>query len=195
MTLRPLESGGFFLHPDDLLLDHSWSGSSGPLSRSVWHTRWCTGSRLPGGTTERLLQNVASRILISVENQSTPGTPMRPDRQTLLDPLPAPRTVLRGELRGYRKNCNVLQPPIVPYPGEKAAPGRITDTLGQMMILHHILYLQGFVGNQGASRNVFTVNEEGHHRPAGGPPRLSEQRSYWHSPAGIALAITPHRPQ
>jgi hypothetical protein len=37
---------------------------------------------------------------------------------------------------------------IVLHPGEKAAPGGIIDRFGEVPVLHHVSYLQVFVGNE-----------------------------------------------
>src|SRR5260221_9608607 len=133
LTLCPHECGRFLVPPAGAT-DHLAVGSRSPAVPKR------LGSRVPHGTTSRSLlersrQDVARRVVVSVQDQAAPRTDMGTHRQTLVDPPPTARTRFARVVRGDGDDRNALHLPVVFDPLAEACPAGVGDALGQVPIL------------------------------------------------------------
>jgi len=146
LTLPWLKHRGFLVPRDGLRQCPLGQGSSGHFSPGVF--RQAGGFRLPDGTLQRFLQDVARGVLVAVEDESASGADMRPHGEGLLD-HPAASTALLGGPGGFdRKDWHAMDDPVVPDPAQECSPARIMDGFGEMAVPLHVAYLQVFKGNQ-----------------------------------------------
>ena len=107
-----------------------------------------TGKSHQNKDAESSMQDIQRRIFVSIQDDSTGRTDVGTDGETLFDPCPTQRTLLRSELRGNGNHWDVMHGCVVLHPLQERAPGGITDRFGEMPIAHHIADLQVFVGKE-----------------------------------------------
>ena len=100
---------------------------------------------MPQGTGK---EDVFSRIVVTVKHHATTMTEMGAHTQRLFHHGAALRAQLTGELRSDSNDRNVMHRSIGVHPADELSPARIMNALRQVMIAHHVPYLQVFVGNQ-----------------------------------------------
>src|SRR5215467_6023892 len=106
LTLPCLKHRGFLVQRDGLLQCLLGQGSSGHFSPGVF--RQAGGFRLPNGTLQGFLQDVACGVLVAVEDESASGATMRPHGEGLLD-HPATSTTLLGSPGSFdRKDWHAM---------------------------------------------------------------------------------------
>jgi hypothetical protein len=150
------KSRGFFLQPSNLPLAPIEATSRGSVSRSVLRSK-SVCFRVPPGTAsmgrESLLQNVESRILITIQDHATAMADVRTDTQRLLDACPTLRTVLTGVVGCYCNHRDSMQKCVVLQPLHEYCPTGIMDRFGKLTVTDHVAYLQVFIGNQVVRRD------------------------------------------
>src|SRR5450432_1080310 len=124
------------------------SSSRGLLSRSVSRVAVPVCFRVPHGTAQSFFQNVACRILISIQNESTGWANVGSHTQTFLDTRSTRRAVLARILWSNRKNGNPMDCSIIGEPGREDAPSCILDRFGKFAVAHHGANSQSFKSNQ-----------------------------------------------
>src|SRR5262245_27983298 len=81
---------------------------------------------------------------------------MGADGEAFPDPEATPTAILARVGRRDRHDRDTVKAPIVADPREEQAPTSIMNTLGEVVILHHVLDVQVFVGNQVVRRDQRT---------------------------------------
>ena len=92
--------------------------------------------------------------MITIQNDPTTSTNMRPDGKRFLDNRAAFRTFLAGEMWG---NCNyrdIMHSPVVVQPANECFPSSIMDRFGEFAVAYHIPDLKVFIGNQVARSDI-----------------------------------------
>src|SRR6266852_2331830 len=127
--------------PSSSPLAHSPCGctSRGSLSRSVFRRTGCFP--VPQGTCYCLCQDVQRGVVISVQYHSTAWTDVGTHAQRLLHDSTTGATFLAGELWRYSNDGNRMHQSIGFHPGDEPAPACIMNTLGEVMVPHHVAYL------------------------------------------------------
>lgn len=105
------------------------------------------GSPVPQGTVYGFSQDVQRGVLVSIQDEPTLGTHMRPGGECFLHTLPTARAILACILWGNGYHFNPMHHGVGLDPPEEVSPGSIVDTLSQRMVFHHIADLEVFIGN------------------------------------------------
>src|SRR5713226_5538009 len=111
------------------------------------------GSPVPQGTVYCFCQDVHGGILVSIQNKPTLGTHMRTGREGFLHTFPTARTVLARVVWRNRYHFYPMHHCVGLHPAEELSPGCIMNTLGKLVVLDHVPYLELFIGNQVVRRD------------------------------------------
>ena len=102
---------------------------------------------MPYGTFECFCRNVARGIVISIQQEATSGTEMRPHAQRFLDQRSARTTLLARVVGCDGDHYNMMQSPVVSHPLQEHAPSGIRNALSQLAVPDHVTNLEVFIGN------------------------------------------------
>ena len=120
--------------------------------------RYCDASttpkrKAPGllGRSQRLspqAQDIQGRVVVTIQRQATTRAMIDPIRQRQVLPVSALATVLRGIRRIDGRILPTSVCCFVRQKGGQLAPGGIQNTLGETVVMHHLVDGQVFNGNE-----------------------------------------------